>query len=68
MPDWTLPPNCTLVAGASGSGKTTWGHRYLVNRATEQAANPAPAAVTFVFDYKLEFSQRLGLPAVGTLA
>ncbi len=68
MPDWTLPHHCTLVAGASGSGKTTFCQCFLLNRSLEQGGNPAPAAVTFVFDYKLEFSQRLGIPAVGTWA
>ena len=67
MPDWTLPHHCTLVAGASGTGKTTLCYRYLMQRATEQAANDAPAAVTFVFDYKLEFAQRHGVPACGTV-
>ena len=67
MPDWTLPHHCTLVAGASGSGKTSFCQSFLLNRSLELAGNPAPAACTFVFDYKLEFSQRLGIPAVGTL-
>lgn len=44
----------TLVAGVSGSGKSTFALRYLVN---------APLDVRFVFDLGGEYSQRLRLPA-----
>lgn len=68
MPDYSLPPCVTLVFGRSGSGKTTFAFLYLLNRACEQFANDAPAVCTFIFDWKLEASQRLGLPVAGTLA
>lgn len=68
MADYTLPPCITLVFGRSGSGKSTFAFRYLLNRAQEQPANPSPAACTFIFDWKLEAAQRLGLPVAGTLA
>lgn len=64
--DHSLQPRVTLVFGRSGSGKTTFAFRYLVNALTPQDANPEPAACIFVFDWKLEASRRLGLPAVGT--
>lgn len=49
---------CTLGAGISGSGKTTFSLRYLV----------ADSALTcrFIFDPEGEFSNRLGLPAAET--
>ena len=68
MSDYTLPPCVTLAFGRSGSGKTTFCYRYLVNAAKAQPANASPAACIFVFDWKLEASQRLGLPACGTAA
>ncbi len=68
MSDWSLPPCVTLVFGRQGSGKTTFVFRYLANRATEQPANTDPAACIFIFDWKNEAEQRLGLPAVGTAA
>lgn len=68
MPDWSLDPKLTLVFGRKGSGKSTFGFAYVLNRALEQPANQEPVVCTFIFDYKLEASQRLGLPAVGTLA
>ena len=58
----------TLVFGRAGSGKTTFAFRYLVNVATEQEANTNPAACIFIFDWKLEASQRLGIPPAGTAA
>lgn len=68
MADYSLPPCITLVFGRSGSGKSTFAFRYLLNRATVQPANDAPSACTFIFDWKLEASQRLGLPVSGTLS
>jgi hypothetical protein len=44
----------TIVAGLSGTGKSTFALRYLVN---------APLAVRFCFDVEGEFAERLGLPA-----
>jgi hypothetical protein len=41
MSDFTLPPCSTLVVGMTGSGKTTFALRYLLN---------APAACRFIFD------------------
>jgi hypothetical protein len=43
----------TIVAGLSGTGKSTFALRYLVN---------APLAVRFCFDVEGEFAERLGLP------
>src|SRR3989442_10386653 len=43
----------TICAGLSGTGKSTFALRYLVN---------APLAVRFCFDVEGEFSDRLGLP------
>lgn len=68
MPDYSLPPCVTLVFGRSGSGKTTFCFRYLVNALTEQPANINPAACVFIFDWKLEAEKRLGAPARGTAA
>jgi len=41
MADYTLPPANTLIVGMTGSGKTTFALRYLLN---------APAACRFIFD------------------
>lgn len=68
MPDYSLPPCVTLVFGRSGTGKTTFAFLYLVNALTEQPLNGNPAACVFIFDWKLEASQRLGVPSVGTVA
>ncbi len=64
--DHSLPPRVTLAFGRSGSGKTTFCFRYLVNALTEQPANAEPAACVFIFDWKLEAERRLGIPAVTT--
>ena len=64
MSDYSLPPCLTLVFGRSGSGKTTFVFRYLVNAATVQDENSNPAGTIFIFDWKLEASRRLGLPAI----
>jgi hypothetical protein len=66
MPDYSRPPCVTLCFGGSGSGKSTFAFRYLLNRLTEQPANTEPAAAVFVFDWKLEAAHRLGLPVCGT--
>ena len=39
-----------------------------MNVSTEQPANANPAACVFIFDWKLEAAQRLGLPPAGTAA
>lgn len=41
MGDYTLSPASTLIVGMTGSGKTTFALRYLLN---------APAACSFIFD------------------
>jgi DNA helicase HerA-like ATPase len=68
MPDYSLDPRSTLVFGRKGTGKSSFAFRYLLNRATEQPGNDAPAGCTFIFDYKLEAHERLGLPLCGTAA
>ncbi len=68
MPDYSLPPCVTLVFGRSGSGKTTLAFLYLLNRLKEQLANTDPAACVFIFDWKLEAAQRLGVAPCGTAA
>ena len=68
MPDYSRPPCVTLAFGSSGTGKSTFAFLYLANRAVEQPANAEPSACTFIFDWKLEASQRLGVTPVGTLA
>jgi hypothetical protein len=66
MSDFSLAPRVTLSFGRMGSGKTTFCYRYLINALTPQPANPEPAACVFIFDWKLEASRRLGVPAVTT--
>lgn len=61
MADFSLAPNLTLIFGRKGSGKTSMAFRYLLNRATPQPGNDDPAACTFIFDYKLEAAERLGV-------
>ncbi len=68
MPDYSLPPCVTLVFGRQGCGKSSFAFLYLLNRATEQPANDNPATCIFIFDWKMEASQRLGLTPCGTLA
>lgn len=48
---------CLGVFGSKGSGKTTWGLKYLAN---------SPARVRFLFDFEGEFAIRFGLPKAGT--
>lgn len=45
--------DCTLIVGASGTGKTTFALRYLVN---------VPFVCRFVFDYDGQAARRLKLP------
>jgi hypothetical protein len=52
MPDYTLPPASTLIVGMTGSGKTTFALRYLLN---------APCACRFVFDDLGRAAVRLGM-------
>jgi GTPase SAR1 family protein len=68
VPDYSLPPCVTLVFGRPGSGKSSLCFRYLANALTEQPANFNPAACVFIFDWKLEASQRFGIPPCNTEA
>ena len=68
MSDWSLPARVTLVFGRSESGKTTFCYRYIVNAMTPQDANPEPVGSVFIFDWKLEAQDRLGIPAVSSQA
>ncbi|MCU0783717.1 MAG: KAP family NTPase [Verrucomicrobia bacterium] len=60
MTDYTLPPQLTLVAGMTGSGKTTFVNAYLK---AERAA-----ACRFIFDDLNRMWPRLAIPACYTLA
>src|SRR4051812_40765518 len=51
MGDYTLSPANTLVVGMTGSGKSTFAYRYLLN---------APAACRFLFDDLGRAATRLG--------
>lgn len=66
MQDFSLESTSTLIFGRKGTGKTSFALRFLVNKAIEQPLNERPAGTIFIFDYKLEASMRLGIPAVGT--
>jgi hypothetical protein len=57
--DYTLPPCSTLVTGMTGSGKTTFALRYLLN---------VSAACRFVFDDLGQVAARLKVPHAGTAA
>lgn len=57
MSDYTLPPANTLIVGMTGSGKSTFAFKYLLN---------APAACRFIFDDLGRAAVRLGLPPVYT--
>ena len=59
MSDWTLPPCITFLAGMTGSGKTTFALRYLLN---------VQAACRFVFDDLGQVSSRLKIPHASTAA
>jgi hypothetical protein len=59
MSDYTLKPCITVIVGKTGVGKSTFGFQYLVN---------VDAACVFVFDWKGEFEQRLGIRHVASLA
>lgn len=58
MADYTLEPRNTLVVGMTGSGKTTFAIRYLLNVAT---------ACRFIFDDLGRFAKRLDLIPARTL-
>jgi hypothetical protein len=58
MADYSLPIHCTLVAGCSSSGKTTFAWRHMVNA--------DGVTCRFVFDYKGEFLTRWGMSAAST--
>lgn len=59
MSDYTLPPCSTLLCGMTGSGKTTFAIRYLLN---------VPAACRFVFDDLGQVAARLGIGHSSTAA
>ena len=60
MPDFTRPPCSTLLVGMTGSGKTTFAIRYLLN---------APdVACRFIFDDQNRTAPRLKLPPCHTAA
>jgi hypothetical protein len=52
MADYTLPPANTLIVGMTGSGKSTFAYRWLIN---------APAACRFIFDDLGRAAVRLNL-------
>jgi hypothetical protein len=55
--DYTLPPCSTLIVGMTGSGKTTFALRALIN---------VPCACRFVFDDLGQASARLSIPHAAT--
>ncbi|HEV2319195.1 MAG TPA: hypothetical protein VGV18_05560 [Verrucomicrobiae bacterium] len=57
MSDYSLPPCITLMPGQSGSGKSTFAFRYLLNK---------PAACRFIFDDRGQAAARLKLKLCGT--
>jgi hypothetical protein len=57
MPDYSNPLCNTMVFGEGGSGKTTFGFRYLLNK---------PAACRFIFDDRGQAADRLKLKLCGT--
>lgn len=59
MSDYTLPPCSTLLCGMTGSGKTTFALRYLLN---------VQAACRFIFDDMGQVASRLKLPHATTAA
>ena len=58
--DYSLKLSCTLAAGCSGSGKTTFAIKHMINS--------KGVACRFIFDYKGEFEQRLKIRAARTMA
>jgi hypothetical protein len=59
MSDYTLPPVGTVIAGMTGSGKTTFAFRALLN---------IPCACRFIFDDQGQAATRLKLPHASTSA
>ena len=59
VPDYSLPACVTLIFGQSGSGKTTFAFRYLLN---------VNAACLFLFDDRGQAAARLKLRPCGTAA
>lgn len=57
MSDYTLPPRLTVVVGMTGSGKTTFAIRYLLN---------APYVCRFVFDPTGQMAARFKRSPVST--
>ena len=66
MPDYSLEPQNTLVTGMTGSGKTTFIIRLILNALAVQRCNPTPAACVFIFDDEVRTSPRLGINAITT--
>lgn len=59
MADYTLPPATTVIVGMTGSGKTTFALRYLLN---------APVACRFIFDDQGRAATRLRIRPAYTAA
>jgi hypothetical protein len=59
MADYTLPPSLTVIVGMTGSGKSTFAYRHLIN---------TPAAARFIFDDLGRAAVRLRLRPCGTAA
>lgn len=59
MGDYTLPPVNTLICGMTGSGKSTFAYRHLIN---------TPAAARFIFDDLGRAAVRLGIRPATTAA
>jgi hypothetical protein len=58
MADYTAKPRLTVLAGMTGSGKTTLAFEYL---------KKSPVACRFIFDDQGQASARLKLPLAGTV-
>lgn len=57
MSDYTAKPRLTVIAGMTGSGKTTLAFEYI---------KKSPVACRFIFDDQGQAAYRLKLPLVGT--
>jgi len=65
--DFTLEPRHTCVVGMTGSGKTTFVIRYLLNTGSPESGDAPPAAV-FIFDDMNRVWPRLKLRSLYTAA